>query len=258
MTKRALLIGVNRYPSAPLRGCINDVHDVAKMLMSHGYKEKDICVITDGDATRERCLYALKSLRDVHRAGDEFFGQNSTHGDQIADRNGDEADGLDEVVCMVNYNWDAKTSLVDDDMHEVFSTLDPGGKAFWVADSCHSGTLDRELSRWRHRAHPAAPHSHPASRRPQKLHKRVKDISRLPVAMISGCSATQTSADAEFGGRPNGAMTYFLLQQLSQTPHASVRQTIQGVQRKLVAAGYSQRPELIGPLPLIDRPFFDL
>jgi metacaspase-1 len=39
---RALLVGINRYPSAPLNGCINDIEDMAKFLV-------DKCVFTKSD-----------------------------------------------------------------------------------------------------------------------------------------------------------------------------------------------------------------
>lgn len=265
MTKRAVLIGCNAYVNAPLRGCVNDVEDVARMLIAHGYEAKNITLILDGDVKRDRCLDAIKRARDAHRAGDDLFCQNSTHGDQLPtlDPSG-EPDGLDECICMVDYNWDRETSIVDDDLHDIFATLDAGGRAVWVADSCHSGTMDRDLQRWSHRFHPAPVGAeHPvhairerARRKPVKRPILARTIERLPVAMISGCGSTQTSADAAFNGRANGALTYYLLRHLERYPQASMRQTVKDVRLSLASAGYTQRPELMGHADLIDRPFF--
>jgi hypothetical protein len=34
MSNRALLVGINRYPNVPLDGCVNDVKDMANLLVS--------------------------------------------------------------------------------------------------------------------------------------------------------------------------------------------------------------------------------
>lgn len=46
--KRALLIGINyRETPSELRGCINDVNNVKEFLLTKGYKEKYITILTD-------------------------------------------------------------------------------------------------------------------------------------------------------------------------------------------------------------------
>ena len=50
MAKRAVLIGINKYrtPGADLRGCVNDVKNLKKVLTEYyGFAGKDITVLTD-------------------------------------------------------------------------------------------------------------------------------------------------------------------------------------------------------------------
>ena len=65
MSKKALLIGVNRYriPGADLRGCVNDVNNLAKVLVDfYGFKKADIAVLTDEKATQAAMQKGIKTL----------------------------------------------------------------------------------------------------------------------------------------------------------------------------------------------------
>ncbi|MFH1476981.1 MAG: caspase family protein [Verrucomicrobiota bacterium] len=49
---RALLVGINAYPDAPLRGCVNDVTDMANFLVARrGFAQADIRLLSDRRAT---------------------------------------------------------------------------------------------------------------------------------------------------------------------------------------------------------------
>ena len=51
---RALLVGINSYPHAPLDGCVNDVTDVQKFISgSCGFPEEDVRLIVDDGATTD-------------------------------------------------------------------------------------------------------------------------------------------------------------------------------------------------------------
>jgi hypothetical protein len=65
--------------------------------------------------------------------------------------------------------------------------------------------------------------------------------------LISGCQDTQTSADAWFGDRPNGAFTYYALKALAKLPeNATYRQWHAAIREFLPSAAYTQRPNLFG------------
>jgi hypothetical protein len=49
---RALLVGINSYPGAPLNGCVNDVTDMANFLVDNcNFTMSDIRLLTDARAT---------------------------------------------------------------------------------------------------------------------------------------------------------------------------------------------------------------
>jgi hypothetical protein len=126
--------------------------------------------------------------------------------------------------------------------------------------------LNRQKAPLEH--HPGAPPGHPNPDRclPASLRtataKKLEPTSIPSVlhdncAFISGCRSDQESSDAVFGGRPNGALTYYLLNALN-TPDGltqGLTTLITRVRQQLKVHGYNQEPQLHGPKSLVDRPF---
>jgi hypothetical protein len=63
------------------------------------------------------------------------------------------------------------------------------------------------------------------------------------VLMISGCTDNQTSADAVFGGKPNGAMTWSLLESLKQKPNCNWRELVKNMRDLLKTSEFTQIPQ---------------
>lgn len=89
--------------------------------------------------TRKAIQEALAELGD----GKTVVIHYSSHGSQIGDRDGDEADRKDEVICA------ADLGLISDD--ELFAWCDAavrqrGGKLVLILDTCHSGGMARASS----------------------------------------------------------------------------------------------------------------
>jgi hypothetical protein len=217
--KKAVLVGINEYSSAPLNGCVNDVNDMAEFLVSKcKYSEENIRLLTDDRATKARILERLEWLVAGAKAGDNLFFQYSGHGTQIVSRNKkEEIDGKDEVICCVNFDWDhPSTYITDNEFMKIFNKCaNVGAKLWWISDSCHSGTLNRDalLGRLVPRMYPMHNDFSWRNRGAEKLNKTVKTkTSTTPNGIfISGCKDNQTSADAYFKGRYNGAFTKSLL-----------------------------------------------
>lgn len=263
MTDKALLVGVNTYPDAPLAGCVNDVIDMAQYLTEeHGFKPVSIRLLTDKRATTAAILSRLAWLVRGARSGDRLVFHFSGHGTQVADRNGDEIDGMDEVICPVDFDWDAVHMITDDKFNELFKALPTGVKFAWISDCCHSGTLTRDFfapssgaktklkKNVRNRyLTPPVDHAwrHQVVKSDQKAITSIQPTG-LNVAFVSGCRDNQTSADAEFKGRPNGALTYFLLQALRKQKNAPIAQIVDTTRLSLKRNGYSQVPQADGQL----------
>ena len=156
--RRALLIGIDDYWNniSPLSGPVNDVVQMARFLREEmDYEEHEIKTLLDGQATRERILESIKSWLIAGTApGDEVFMFFSGHGFQQPDGNGDEDDRYDETLVPVDASVDnaRKTvhGMISDD--EVKSLLDQleGRRINVVIDSCHSGTITRDISDWKY------------------------------------------------------------------------------------------------------------
>ncbi len=85
--KLALLIGINAYPKAPLRGCLNDV-DLQRELLVHrfGFQPSDVLCLKDEQATRQGILTAFEThLIDQAKPGDVVVFHFSGHGSRVID-----------------------------------------------------------------------------------------------------------------------------------------------------------------------------
>lgn len=219
MGNKALLVGVNAYPSAPLRGCLNDIGMMRDFLMEkYGFDPESIRMLADSRATKKSIMERLEWLIDVPPGAMCLF-HYSGHGAQVASK-GDsgEVDGLDEVMCPVDFSWTPETTITDNELFEVFSRVPEGVKLNWVSDSCHSGTLTRDE---RH-----APKFIPApmdiawgikvARHKGIMSTRALRGGVLDVGFVSGCRSDQTSADTVENGKSCGALTYFLVKKIGR------------------------------------------
>lgn len=275
MAKKALLVGINRYkiPGADLRGCVNDVKNLRAVLTAyHGFASKDIRTLTDYAATTKAMRNAIATLVKGAKKGDVLLFHYSGHGANVPDKNGDEADRRDEILCPTDLDW--KDPLLDDWLRTTFNRL-PAGVSFTVImDCCHSGTNTRAIlppdapviprylpNPWdlmatesgrnlRGKVKGSLRRSTPASRK--------KDIVavNIPEVLVTGCRDTQTSADAEIGGSFNGALTYNLVATIKAARgKLTYRELHDGTVKHLKKGGFSQVPQLEGRAPNLDRPF---
>ena len=111
MTKKALLVGINDYAPAgaggpDLRGCVNDVRDMANTLSVLGVVSpapSTMRILTDTRATRASIISGFKWLTSGAKKGDMLVFHYSGHGSQVVDVSGDEIDRRDEAICPHDY-----------------------------------------------------------------------------------------------------------------------------------------------------------
>ena len=242
--KKALLIGINYTgTSNELYGCINDVNSIKERITKQGFN--NINVITDlttKKATRINILEGFKNLLMNCQAGDFLFFVYSGHGSYAIDRNGDEKDGRDELIVSCDLQ-----GVLDDELKTLIQTyLKADVTLFALFDSCFSGSvLDLK-------------YQFMDSLNYENFTENSKQLETLGnVFMISGCTDNQTSADAVFEGKANGAMTWSLLESLKQKPNVNWRELVVNMRDLLKTSEFTQIPQFsCGTFENIDATVF--
>jgi metacaspase-1 len=258
MAKRALLVGLNRYPDPEntLKGCLNDVRQIGDLLATHfGFEsEGRVQILTDARATTGAIVDRLRWLVGDARPGDVLVFHYSGHGSQVRDPHGDEVDdGLDEIICPYDLDWDHP--FTDDDLHAIVKDVPAGVNLTVILDCCHSGTGLRDVDVPEHPRRSrclTAPSGSAGRRTTDRLVRRFGvRAAEAGAILIAGCRADQVSADAYIDGDYHGALTYFLCRALADLDYrGSYREVIARVRRLLAENRFEQVPQLEGPAPL--------
>lgn len=245
--KRAVCIGINNYPGIfnDLKGCVNDAKDWSALLQELGF---DISLILDSQATRQNVKAALQGLVNATNAGDIAVLTYSGHGTQVVDSSSDEGDPCDEAICLYDGN------VIDDELRVILQGLHPQATLVVISDSCFSGSVTRIAGE---------------NAIPRFIPPKVSTVGRtarrsfllpeanMPEILITGCSDSEYSYDAEFDSRPNGAMTALALRVIRQNPNATYREFHTGLRALLPSEDYPQSPQLEGSDSNKDRKLFE-
>ncbi len=259
MARKALLVGLNRYPDPEntLKGCINDVRQVNDLLYSRfGFAaDGSTRLLTDARATTAAIVDRLHWLLDGARAGDVLVFHYSGHGSQVPDRHGDEIDdGLDEIICPYDLDWN--DPFTDDDLYAIVKDLPAGVNLTVVLDCCHSGTGLRDAASPASRARGRWLNAPPALSRRRRADAAVRRFgsraAQHGAILIAGCRSNQVSADAYIDGDYHGALTYFLCKAIEASDGGlTYRDLIDRVRRALRENQFEQVPQLEGPAALL-------
>lgn len=247
--KRALCVGINRYPNKDLwlKGCVNDATSWAEMLVDHfGLAASQVTTLLDEQATKAAILDRLDGLIDASKRGDVLVFTNSSHGTYVADTSGDEPT-YDEAMCP--YDMD-RHLIVDDELRQRLARLAPGVRATVISDSCFSGSVTRALpddeaprARFVNPSELGRPEIAGVRRfRPHGVAQRA-----MGEVLLSGCRDDQFSWDARINGTFRGAMSFYAQEIIRE---AGYRITNRDLRAKLVprlaAAHFDQEPQLEG------------
>ena len=260
--RRALCVGINQfknYPSATLQGCVPDANNMSSLLQKLlGFTTSDITLLTDVQATKTNIINNLKSMVDGARAGKYSYlvFSLSSHGTQVPDLEGDEADHADEAFCPTDLaqagnQWDRNHIIVDDELRDLFLPLPSNVLLEVYLDTCHSGTglkgIDMLLDR---KPRYLPPPSLEAFRQVEPLRLRTTAERFLEKGIVhhilwAACRADQTSADANIAGSWHGAFTYYFCKVMLETKNTLSRaEVLKRVRNYLVTGHYSQIPQL--------------
>jgi hypothetical protein len=126
------------FPVTPLRGCINDANAMHRVATERGFTTT--AVLLDAAATSTAVTAEIRAVAATLQPGDIFFVSYAGHGSQVVDVAGDENDRLDETWVL----WDRQ--LLDDELYGLWAEFKPGVRIVMLSDSCHSGTMARDVS----------------------------------------------------------------------------------------------------------------
>ncbi len=256
--KYALLVGINKYRPAlncDLRGCCNDVANLRAVLIDKlGWNSDNIRVLLDERATKQNIVDRLLWL--VGNENSELVFQYSGHGSQVRDRSGDELnDGLDEILCPTDMDFD--NPLTDDTLDQIFSGISEGSFLTCLIDSCHSGSVTRDInnpteSKPRYLAPPRDIQFRSESKElpTKKIGSKSIELNHM---LLSGCRDDQTSSDAYIDGIWQGAFTHNLIKHIH--PAKTWNDIYSDVLLDVESGGFSQVPQFNGK-NLSGRPIF--
>ena len=259
--KRAICVGINKfahYPQFALQGCVNDARDMAALCKTLlGFKASEVSVLTDSKATKAAIMAKLKAAVADAKAGklNYILFAWSSHGTQLTDQSGDEPDGMDEAFVPYDIaekagDWDPAHVITDDEFHDLFQQLPESVLLEVYLDTCHSGTGLRgaEFSLHAPRVKYIAPPGGQGVGKQKDVGgftlSRATEAPATHQILWSGCKADQTSADAYFNGRYNGAFTYYYVKAMNETRNKLARSAVMAQMRAAMKGKFSQVPQL--------------
>jgi len=212
--RKALIIGINKYPQAELQGCVNDAMEFRDVLMKfYKFTSTNILMLLDEAATKSNIMYNINNLVNGSTDDDILMLFFSGHGTRVIDKQGDEPDGYDE--CLVPVDFRTNGYIIDDSLHKIIKDkLDPDADLDIFLDSCFSGSATHSVDGGSKRFYPSADE------------EKIKSLGlnvRVPVAVSSmkeirwsACRSNETcwEANVETGGIVRGVFTYVLCQKL--------------------------------------------
>jgi hypothetical protein len=246
--KRALLVGVNKYPNLPdhsqLRGCVNDVR-VMKALLEDSFQfpPENINVLTDEQATEQGIRAAMERLLADCTGDDLVVFHYSGHGSQVAAK-GEKPRGYDESIMpydsgRMNPSFPRQVEPRDIRDTEIRDWLARLARktphVTLIFDSCHSGSITRSahdsdeagtILRWI----PPDPLPGGGGQAPAAVggergaSREAAGGAWLPpggvYVLLAACAADQGAYELEHAGegspRRHGAFTFYLTEEINQ------------------------------------------
>lgn len=287
----AVLVGINKYQGSPLNGCVNDVI-IMRDILVRKYKipARQIRLILDERATKAAIEERLSWLATNDSKNKLFY--YSGHGAQIPTQDYSEAnyepDKLDELLCPVNFDWESNY-ITDNQIYYILEKMLPEHHMTMIFDCCHSGTTTRDFSKdSKIKRIPT----------PLDLMSRISDVSlveslgleddlalserglldlfglfktsdpevistvpkysQFNISVVTGCKDDQTSADAWFSNRYQGALSYYMQSILLSNPKISLEELRNACEAKLLKNGFDQTPQLICNEANLKKPFIQI
>ena len=250
--KRAVVVGINAYTPTEatngfalrkwkdLDGAVNDAEAMAALLQTR-FDFDEVRLMTDGEATREAILSAIKDLEARSAAGDVALFYYAGHGSQVRNSGSSEADGLDETIVPADVP-DGADDIRDKELRSLFnSLLDKGTFLTLIFDSCHSGSITRGIPGGQTRF------IEPSDRVINDPSEPPRPVDRGALVFSSALDNQLASEMVDPDGLPRGAFSWALNQALLTLPADAPAQDVFLKTRALMKGnGMTQEPVIGG------------
>ena len=185
-----------------LAACEFDANDMQAIAIKQGFQTTKLLT---PQATSTNVIAAIATAAKALKSGDLFLITYSGHGGQVPDTNNDEKDRKDETWVLFD------RQLVDDELYQLWGKFKAGVRILALSDSCHSGSVTRELPaalggpRQRLLPPDVALRTYKANKKSYDAIQKAAGPAELAklrasVLLISGCQDNQTSADGDRNG----------------------------------------------------------
>jgi hypothetical protein len=241
-------VGINRYRSSQLQGCVNDSNNIATYLKDRG---AEVNQLLDEQATLSNMArfwqegigrVGPRDLLIVHYSGHGSEGPSTT-----------EIDRTDE--CLVSQDM---KPFWDNDMGSLLSRVHPYGQAVVLLDCCHSQTATREFLFSSGVSARSIPFSEldyvPARRALSPTTKDLAEARNWPIVEFAACESNDVTYDApQPDGTVQGCYTRALIDSATELDadqtwlsRGYTAKTLQArIRTKLPSEDYPNRPQLL-------------
>ncbi len=121
-----------------LFGCLRDAACMEALARAQGCTE--VTMLEDGDATANRVIEVIGAAAKAMQAGDLLILTYSGHGSRIPDPSRASEGGYDPTWVLYD------RMVAGKELGAMWPRFEPGTRIAMVSDSCHSGTVDREIT----------------------------------------------------------------------------------------------------------------
>jgi len=248
--KLALLVGVDKYPDSPLRGCVTDVELQRELLIYRfGFAASDILTLTNAQATRENIETAFVThLSEQAKPGDVVVFHFSGYGSRVSSI---ESPGIiqnslvpaDDVLPLLG------NRVVNDILEETLLLLVRSlstENAIAILDTSYTypGFPKNDNFRTRSRRRPTVGQPSIAELTFVQGLKSRPNLRREAV-VLAAATNSQIAAEQEWNGFTAGLFTYALTQTLWwATPASSLQVSFSRAAGKVELTGLSQQPQI--------------
>ncbi len=220
-----LAIGIDQYQHFPdLEGATADARDVTRSLRQTG--AQSVSMLINGKATYRAIKQGWQSMLKKARRGDTLVFAYAGHGGQEREAiSGSEDDGMDETFLLGGFSTKTpkgrRERIVDNEINAWFKQAgDKGVRVIFIADSCHSGTMTRDIDeRVQLSTRSAPPYGMPDDEPISTDAKTGAMLSEDDLTHVTFFAATQEHskvAEITINGRKRGALSWAFARALQQ------------------------------------------